>query len=268
MNKTTPWWAASTETTKDTKSSTRFGRKGVFYVVLSFMLIIASMVVFLIVGPDPQAVQDGDFGSRTYPADTESLIAGCGDTFTFSPEQNNYGALPDDFFVDPNGPLPRKRTVPNHPMIVPAYGYFINDPSVKFSKKFYTLKDLPVIETPVDRLPGLQRVEYLKMMWNGYKIIWYMDEIDQQTKDAIKTYVSERDDVVAMPWTSDVALPMGRSFGFSAWNVTRSCNFWDSDVASKFVSFADDYNAGRNKSDIPAVKLDSDGEAELIRVEK
>lgn len=269
MSNQQPWWADTTPQTQDSTLSPKINRHGVIWVVVSFVLIIASMITALVFGPNPDAVKEGQYQSTVYPADTESLIAGCGDTFAFSPPAKNYGALPDDFFVDPNSDSPRKRNVPKHPMVVPAYGYFINNDNIKFEQKFYTEQDLPVIESREDRMPGIQRPEYLKLMWDGWKIIWYKPSADEATKQSISEFVNSQENVVALPWTNsetEVDLPAGRSFAFSAWNTTRSCGLWDSDVAGKFVIFADDYNKTRDRMDIPNVRLDATGEAELIRV--
>lgn len=271
MSEEKPWWAQqSIPTEPKMASSAPSGKsiqRGVISVVASFAAIVTAMVTFLIVGPNPELPRKDMFQSISYPADTESLIAQCGDTFTYSPDAKYYGAVPEDFFKDPaGGPDTINRTIPNHPMRVPAYGYFINDDRIEFKKKFYTEEDVKPIETPQGAIPRIQRLEYLKTMWDGKKIIWYMPTIDPVTKEAIKKFVTERDDVVAIPWGDEASIPMRRDFAFSAWNVTRSCDLWDSDVATSFIQFANDYNKTRDISKVPNATVDHAGELPLIDV--
>jgi hypothetical protein len=271
MNEKKPWWAEQTLPVEPKTVSSAPGGKsiqrGVISVVSAFVAIVAAMVSFLVLGPNPELPHKDIFDSTAYPANTESLIAQCGDTYTYTPLPQYYGALPDNFFDDPaGGPDTINRTIPNHPMRVPAYGYFVNNEKINLKQKFYTQDDLKPRETPQGTIQGIQRIEYLKAMWDGKKIIWYMPTIDQITKDAIATFVDSRDDVIAIPWQDTASIPMRRNFAFSAWNVTRSCDLWDSEVANAFTDFADDYNKSRNIKDVPQATLRDDGELPLIDV--
>lgn len=273
MSEEKPWWAQqSLPAEPKTVSSAPSGasiQRGVLSVVAAFTVIIAGMVSFLVLGPNPELPRKDIFQSVAYPADTASLIAQCGDTYTYNPSQEYYGALPENFFDDPNGgPDKINRTIPNHPMRVPAYGYFVNDDRVKFDKKFYTVEDLNPVKTEQGTIQSIQRIEYLKPMWEGQKIIWYMPSIDQDTKNAIATFVDERDDVIAIPWQDDAAMPMQRNFSFSAWNVTRSCGLWDSDIAKSFIEFSDEYNKTRDISSVPDAPLTLEGELPRMEIQK
>lgn len=271
MSEQKPWWAQQTPLTEPkTTSSAPSGisiQRGVVSVVASFTAIVVGLVTFLIIGPNPELPRKNMFQSIAYPADTESLIAQCGETFTYTPDKKHYGAIPEDFFKDPaGGPDTINRTIPNHPMRVPAYGFFVNNDRIEFKQKFYTEQDVKPVQTAQGAIPRIQRLEYLKTMWEGKKIIWYMPTIDQMTKDSIKEFVTGREDVVAIPWQDEASIPMQRNFAFSAWNVTRSCGLWDSDVATSFTEFADDYNKDRDTENIPEAPVDSSGELPLIDV--
>jgi len=273
MSEEKPWWAQQSPPAEPKTVSSAPGGKsiqrGVISVVSAFAAIITAMVSFLVLGPNPELPHKDIFESMAYPANTESLIAQCGDTYTYDPSPMHYGSLPDNFFDDPaGGPDTINRTIPHHPMRVPAYGFFVDDERIKFSKKFYTVEQLKPVDTPEGTIPAIQRLEYLKKMWDGGKIIWYNPTIDQAAKDAIKTYVTERDDVIALPWMDDAAMPMNRSFAFSAWNVTRSCGLWDSEVADAFMQFADDHNATRDKEKVPEATVQQNGELPLINVQR
>lgn len=273
MSEQKPWWAEqSPQAEPKTVSSAPEGisiQKGVISVVSAFGVIVTAMVSFLVLGPNPELPHKDIFESTAYPANTASLIAECGSTYTYSPSPLHYGALPENFFDDPaGGPDSINRTIPHHPMRVPAYGFFVNDDKIKFSKKFYTVDDLEPVRTPEGEIPAVQRLEYLKKMWDGGTIIWYEPNVDQMTKDSIATFVAERNDVIALPWMDDAAMPLGRNFSFSAWNVTRSCDLWDPNVATAFIEFSTDYNKSRNKENVPEATIRADGELPLIDVKR
>lgn len=261
MKQENPWWTKLPVSTLESRPVNAASyHRGIYGVVAAFTLIIVAMVSFLVLGPDTQQPRANAANSISYPGDTASLIAQCGDTFTFNPERRHYGALPDDFFKDPNGgPGYIERRIPIPPMGVPAYGYFSNEDGIKFDKKFYISAEQS--DTP-------QRSEYLKLMWDGWTIIWYDTKTDRMTTDAIAEFVNTHDKVVAMPWNLEVKIPQERAFAFSAWNTTRTCGLWDSDVAQQFIDFATEQNNARNKNDIPIVKLDADGEIPVINLEK
>ncbi|MBC9705818.1 MAG: DUF3105 domain-containing protein [Enterococcus sp.] len=214
------------------------------------------MVGGLVAGPNPELPQAGQWGSTMYPANVTALIAECGETFVFDPEQKYYGAIPENYFSDPNSGVEIARTVPNHPMRVPVFGYFINDDNLTPDKKFF-------VESDESSLPG--RHIFLKYMWDGWKIIWYAPDVDDETKESIKNFVTSRDDTIAIPWMDDAPLPMNRKFAFAGWNISQSCNKWDPDVASAFMGDAQEVHKTIDGTQPPAINL-SEGE-DLPRID-
>lgn len=258
MNQQQPWWSKSTsETTAVHRPPKSTFRRGVVGIGVSFLAVISIMVGGLIIGPNPDAPKPGGWNSTMYPADVDSLIAECGETFVFDTDQKYFGAIPDDYFIDPNSGIEVARNVPNHPMRVPVFGYFINDENLSPEQKFFSPDD-------EDILP--ERHIYLKYLWDGWNIIWYAPDVDLETQNAIRDYTETHDKIVAMPWIDDVPMPMGRNFAFSGWNISRSCDKWDSDVATAFVGDAAHVYEQIEGAEPNTVQLTDDGNLPLIDI--
>lgn len=257
MDKQQPWWGAHEADSSNTDQGKKKFRRGIIGIGGAFVAVVGIMVGGLTIGPNPELPQKGQWGSTMYPADVTSLIAECGDTFVFEPEEKHYGAIPDGYFSDPNSGVEIARTVPNHPMRIPAFGYFIDDENLTPEKKFFT-------EADKESLPP--RHIYLKYMWDGWKIVWYAPNIDDDTKQSIKEYVDSRDDTIAIPWLDDVSMPLNRSFSFSGWDISRSCDKWDSDVATAFIDDANEVYQSIDGKEPPRVDLEEGEDLPLIDI--
>lgn len=257
MNEQQPWWSNPEQESTNTDKGKKQFRRGILGIGGAFVAVIGVMVASLLVGPNPELPKAGQWGSTMYPADVTSLIAECGDTFEFNPDEKYYGAIPDGYFSDPNSGVEVARTVPNHPMRIPAFGYFIEDENLTPEKKFFT-------ESDRETLPP--RHIFLKYMWDGWKIVWYAPDIDEDTLAAIQEYVGARDDTIAIPWFDEAAMPLDRSFSFSAWNLTRSCDKWDSDVATAFIEDADVLHKKLEGVEPPRIELEQGEDLPLIDI--
>lgn len=258
MNKQQPWWGKDTETTTNTDLGKKKFQRGIIGIGAAFLAVASIMVGGLVVGPNPELPKEGQWGSTMYPADVTSLIAECGDTFVFDTDEKYYGAIPEGYFEDPNSGKEIARTVPNHPMRIPVFGYFIDDANLVPEKKFYVDED-------AKSFPA--RHVFLKYMWDGWKIIWYDSDVDDETKQAIQEFVSTRDDTIAVPWVDEASMPMNRDFAFAGWNISRSCNKWDSDVANVFMDEANELYQGTVGGKEPRkIELDPSEDLPLIDI--
>lgn len=222
-----PWWANSEPKNLSKDKPQKKPRNSV--VIVGFMAIIAAMVGTIAIAPDFSSPKKSEFQSISYPGNTLSTIAKCGATFAFDVPQEFSGAVPKDFFIDKNSGVEVKRNVPVHPMIVPAYGYFYFEENPKPEKTFYSPKE-------AKKIP--ESVQTLNYLWNGWTIIWYKQNTEQEALDAVEVFVSENEKVMALPWTGDRSLPMNRNYAFSSWGNTRSCDYWDSSLVADFMEFS------------------------------
>lgn len=252
-----PWWGKQKI---ENFTASKKSRTQPFLAVAGFAAIIAAMVGAVAFAPDPAAPRPSSFNAMAYPANVLGTIGQCGDTFNFAVPAEFTGKIPDGFFANPNGPGNIERTVPVHPMIVPAYGYFYETRDEP-AKTFWNFEDKKILP---------QSFEYLSYLWNGWTIVWYDDKVEEEAKKSIKQYVSSHEKVMAMPWMNpgERALPLDRSYAFSSWGVTRSCGLWDGRLLDDFIEFSQDVNKDRDISNPYPAKLDDSGELRRIAVPK
>lgn len=252
-----PWWGH--ENLPPPEKITRPKKKSKpFLAVALFSAIVVSMVGFVAFTPDPMEPKASEFNSTLHPANALQTIGKCGGIFEFDVPKEYSGEIPEDFFDNPYGGSPIKRTIPKMPTIVPAYGYFLNMSEDKPSKKFWDA------ETEVEDLPT--RPEYLNYMWHGWTIVWYTPDSDDQVTNSIKSYANAHDQVVAIPWHYDRGLPFERKVALSSWGVTSTCGLWSSDIANEFIKFSQEKNANRDESKPYPAMIQKDGELPTIDI--
>lgn len=225
-----------------------------------FLTIVGVMVGLLAMSPDPTAPYESQFSSMVTPPLALETVGQCGGTFEFDAPEEFSGVIPEGFFDNPNGPGTIRRSVPNDPMIVPAYGYFLKPQSAP-TVRFIASKDIDSVPEPM---------EYLGYMWDGWSIIWYDPDVEENAENAVKRYIDDAGDskVMAMPWNKpqDIPLPLGRHFGFSAWETTMSCELWDARIADKFLSVVEGKQKSRNIDNPHVAKPDHEDELPKIAV--
>lgn len=236
-------------------------------------VLTAGLVGATFYKPNPYAERPGIYNSIEHPATVEGVINECGPIFEFSPLSRHYGQIPVGYHLTPTGER-NERHIPEHPMGLPAYGYMANDEN-KLGENidhFYSVerKDVP------------DREQVLRLMWEGWTVIWYLppivdrsnltaDEIENTfnptTIEAIKAYAEKHDKVIAIPWKEAKPLPMNRNMGISRWGVTQSCGVWSNSIVDEFIN-ADKKNPDPRPAEPPVARVDTIGNLYEIDIEQ
>lgn len=262
------WWSQE-ETGKDVPEISKVRPKNNRLSILGSLGLVTLLTGGLIAGtfakPNPYAAHPGPFASIEHPATVRAVINECGSSFEYNPPRRNYGTLPDSFFEKRAEGEELARTHVQ-PMIVPAYGYMAPD-----SKKVPS--DIPhFFSSDSKTVPTKEQV--LRLMWDGWTIIWYEPPIPDRsnltaeqlestfsptTIEAIKLYAQSHDKVLALPWRESKRLPMDRNMGISAWGYTQSCKVWDIALMEEFQSEKQRLNPTPRPAP-PVAQLDEDGQ--------
>lgn len=185
-----------------------------------------------------------------FPTNSDGILSQCGDYFTFNPDKESYGVVPDEF---------AKSYKATHPMTVPVYGYMVNQEfnveqasQVKQGENPYTIAEIN------------------RAMWDGHTFIWAKKGLPSETYSYVQDYadkwnLTHEKKVVLLTWNGenlyveekgkDRDLPMGREFGFSSWNVSQSCMSFSEGAFSEFMEQAEQLNANRDIQILPVAAL-------------
>lgn len=244
------WWVS------DAKHPNRKKHRAPVGVIVAFLLIVGVMVTALVASPDPLAPRSGPYGATIHQAKALETVGQCGGVFEFDVPEQFSGQIPAQFFEDDL----KDKSIPTHPMIVPAYGYF------------NSMRDEPIYtfiapDAVADVPPSYEYMDYL---WNGWTIIWYNPtEVDEDALISIQSYVSSNKKVAAYPWDAEYHgnnLPLDRRIGYSSWGATMSCGLWDGEIADNFQSFTAQKNAGRDPKKPHVAPLDANNELYPIAI--
>lgn len=190
----------------------------------------------------------GPFGSVSHLPSVSATLLGCGNVYSFDPEPGSYGVFDmSDLKPAVEGGSVR---IPTAPVIVPAYGYMTAEPLPDRDAVVYRVGD--------EDLPNLSAI--LRSMYSGTIILWYLPSMEESSITQLENWANTRSDVVVMPWTpytlglpesmTGYQMPAGRTYAFSAWSVTQSCQGFSASVADDFVTFVEHLHG----SNIPSAK--------------
>lgn len=195
--------------------------------------IIALAANIIITNKDITRIEDQ--GNQTL-ASTNAILAQCGNLFTFHnrmPEALSQASVfnPEEL-AQHNGkayvPILKK-------VIVPPFGYMIDQRLDKNTKFYHTVEEIPLPQT-------------LRSVYDGAIIVWYSPLTSEKEIEDIKQWVETQDNVIAIPWKNanigvgqdipPVLMPLNRSIAFTAWGLTQSCGIWSENAINDFIKFA------------------------------
>lgn len=260
------WWSQE-ETGKDVPEISKVRPKNNKLSILGSVALVTLLTGGLVAGtfakPNPYAAHPGPYDSIEHPATVRGVVNECGPSFEYNPPARYYGTLPESFFEKKEGQEPARTQL--HPMIVPAYGYMAPDSKMPENISHFFSSDSTKVPT---------KEQVLKLMWDGWTVIWYVPPISDRGKltaeqlentfnpttiEAIKVYAEGHDKVLALPWRESNNLPMGRNMGISAWGLTQSCKVWDIALMEEFQAEKQRLSPTPRRIP-PAAQLDDKGE--------
>lgn len=216
--------------------------RGSIAILLFAVLMFFGIIFWTIFGAAAGQAESrsGQHDATVYPATIESVLSQCGDIYTFSPERENYGVIPDN-------PEATVLGIPHHPMIVPVYGYMAQEDTF-----------LDVITYPVGEFPS--REEVLRAQWGGRVIIWYNANVEASILADMRVTAAEYGNVTLLEWREDYDLPLNRNIAFGAWGASQSCLQWNSASFADFMIFlAEHPEFGGQTSLPPEAIVDDEG---------
>ena len=270
------WWGEEDQGKEVPDSSLVRPKNNKVSIVGSLALVLAltaGLVTATFYKPNPYAERPGIYNSIERPATVEGVINECGPIFEFSPMARHYGQIPVGYTLSPQGET-IERAIPLHPMGLPAYGYMANDEN-KLGENvdsFFSVerKDVP------------DRQQVLRLMWEGWTVIWYLppivdrsnltaDEIENTfnptTIESIKSYAEKHDKVIALPWKESKPLPMNRNMGISRWGTTQSCGVWSNSIVDEFIN-TDKNTPDSRPEEPPVARVDEAGDLYEIDIDQ
>lgn len=225
--------------------------------VLSFLTAVSLLGIFVAAASgNVVASSPGPYGSRAYIPSTSAVIAGCGKIFRFFPPAEQHGLFNYEDVARKEGSDYIRIPVP--PMRVPAYGFMVHDNVLDHSDYYIAPNDEP---------PALESI--LFSMYHGIRILWYMPDANQSTIRHVQRLAREHEDVIAIPWRVESlglpktlkahTMPEERSFAFSSWGVTQSCEHLSDEAFAEFLEFAEEKGPTRAEEP-PRAVLTEDGQ--------
>lgn len=226
-----------------------------FYKTTLIGALVAACSVLLstaIIAEPRSTPQPGENDSIVLPTSSKGILSQCGDYYTFQPDKQYYGVVPENYDKD--------YTFPS--MIVPVWGYMANkgiNIDEATNQEFGTNPYSP---------PEINRT-----LWDGHTIIWVEKKADVKAYASIHDYAEKwnkvhEKKVIVLTWTGARPLPLGRSFGFSSWSISQSCTNFSESVFEEFLQKAQEHNAGRDIQPLPMATLTADGSLQKIPVKK
>jgi len=199
----------------------------------------------------------GPFGSTSHLPSVASTLLGCGSVYQFDPKSEAYGVF------DMRDLKPKvaggKIRVPTAPPLVPAYGYMTDTP-LSGDKVVYRLddKDLPPMTS------------ILRSMYSGTIVLWYLPTVGESGIKKLEEWANTHSNIVVMPWVPQTLgipetmtgyqMPAGRTYAFSAWRVTQSCQGFGTTAANDFVDYVTRLHGSNIPSTLPPLaKMDEAG---------
>lgn len=206
-------------------SATRIG------IVLAIVTIIGVMLSLVIFGINPNQSRDLGFGRTQYPVTLQSLASGCGDTYQYTPGENQSAQLPADSSSYVN--IPRGRQT------IPVYGYLtetgLSDDQIRFYQK--------------NEETDISRSQILRTMYDKNTfVIWYASDIAPDDYALMKEYVDATSNVLAIKWAPEYGegtQPGDRKIALTTWGFSQSCEFWNEGTAKSFRSFVTENKVSR-----------------------
>jgi hypothetical protein len=214
--------------------------------LVASLIAACSILLTSAITAEPRSTpQKGQLDSIVLPTSSKGILSQCGDYFTFNPDSNKYGVIPNDY----------DGSIPLHKMTIPVYGYITSKPfDVDKANK---LKQGENPYTPD---------EIHRALWNGDTFIWVSKSLPSTSYDFVKSYVTEWNKahekkliVLTWPgkniaWKGKEDIPLGRQFAFSSWNISQSCLSFSEDAFEEFMQQSDALNIGRDMKTLPAVR--------------
>lgn len=233
-----PWWASNSYAALVPDKVSRYTIGSVFSSV-AVVLVLVAVIGWTIWGVDPSRPKQSQFeGGMEYPATVEAVLNQCGNTFAFEAAREHYGVFSSK---DLQESLLKGESyeIPTHPMIVPVYGYMSEEPADEvFEQKMYKHSDAPT------------RSQLLRAMWDGAVVVWHSPAISNEEEARLSMSIRPYDNIIAVEWAGG-ELPLGRKYAFSTWGISQSCQNWDEEVFSQFLSFIEEHPQYTKKGQEP-----------------
>lgn len=229
MEKQRSWWGnvppnGGQRDGKKKKKMLNFKYSGALVILIIMFMLVNVAVVVASVTEDPRMYKIGPERAIMYPAPVKDVLHSCGDIFLFYPEKGKYGVVPDSVLYSKDGKIP---TVPTR---IPSYGYMSPEPFDP-PKRVYTTKDKV--------LPS--NIQIMRGMWEGYYFAWYHpDKATPSQVNYLKGLTEKHSKLIVLPWVGmDTKMPFDRSFSFSTWNISQSCESIEEGTVESFLSLND-----------------------------
>lgn len=218
----TPWWARPWANLPRSRVR-RFTPRSALLLVLAATATVGALGFTAWDRPYPQT-RPGPALSTEYVQSSNALSAGCSGIFEFPHHPQT-------------GPVERTREDGSarhirYTVRVPAFGpYFTENPSSYTAANRFR---------PATHADPLQPEEGLGLaIEDGWTIVWYSpDAPDVDVRNAV-AWLEQHSDakVIVAEWSGDRELPRGRSFGFTAQNVSQSCARFAGFTLQEFLDF-------------------------------
>jgi hypothetical protein len=195
------------------------------------LLVVVGLIVATVRLPSQSAPARIDAYSVSYPGGLDEIANACGDIYRFTPTRAWYGIIPDSIYnAFQKTNIKLAAGLQHHYMSVPVYGYMDRTLLPKSAVKFYSQTDDPKYAS----------YTILRMMYD-YKttVIWYNTRATDDEVTAIKKYVAQHPNTLALPWHNynGAPIPLKRHFAFSSWGISQTCTSFDVNVLNKFTAF-------------------------------
>lgn len=226
--------------------------------VIGVIVALTALIMSVLIGMNSPKIIDGSYNSKEYVASLSDLANGCGNTFLFSPKPNQYGIIPDSFYEKPDDiPEGTKLNVPAHKMLVPVYGYMEKVGLTESDIRFWTEKEST---EPINK-----EQLFNNMFFDDTIVIWYSQDIRPGDLSEIQAYVKENDNIIVRPWEySGGILPGKRKIAYSAWGMSKSCQFYSEESLEDFIQFTKDNKVSREPAP-EIIELETNGSLPKIK---
>lgn len=219
-----------------------------FYKTTLVATLVAAAAALLTVAitPEPRSTpKPGENGSIVLPVNANSILSQCGDYFTFNPETEYFGVVPEEY---------DKEYIPVPPMIVPVYGFMVAD---EFDAEALT-------KASHGEKSSYHTGQINRALWDGHTFIWVDPDISKEAFDYAANFAEQWNEshekkVIVQTWGGERELPLGRQFAFSSWGISQSCSDFSSATFEEFMEQSNSHNTNRDEKTLPTATL-VDGE--------
>ena len=229
MEKQRSWWGnvppnGGQRDGKKKKKMLNFKYSGALVILIIMFMLVNVAVVVASVTEDPRMYKIGPERAIMYPAPVKDVLHSCGDIFLFYPEKGKYGVVPDSVLYSKDGKYPQYR-----------------QEYLRMGICHQSRLTRPKGSTPQKTKFSPQTYRSMRGMWEGYYFAWYHpDKATPSQVNYLKGLTEKHSKLIVLPWVGmDTKMPFDRSFSFSTWNISQSCESIEEGTVESFLSLND-----------------------------